>query len=91
MNQQLAHQTVNGCNVRAGDIYASGTISAPADDGYGSMLELTWGGQNPLDLPEGGTRKFIEDGDTISMRAWSEKDGVRVGFGEVRSKVLPTL
>jgi len=91
MNQQLAHQTVNGCNVRAGDMYASGTISAPAEDGYGSMLELTWGGKNPMQLPDGSERKFLLDGDSIIMTAWSEKDGIRVGFGEVRSKILPAL
>ncbi|MEZ5015009.1 MAG: fumarylacetoacetase, partial [Chitinophagales bacterium] len=89
MEQQLAHQTVNGCNVRAADIYASGTISAPDPKGYGSMLELTIRGAHPITLSDGTMRKFIEDGDTVMMRAWSEKDGIRVGFGDVRGKILP--
>ena len=73
INQQLAHQTVNGCLVRAGDMYGSGTISAPAEDGYGSMMELTWRGQNPLTMKDGSTRKFIEDGDTVVIRGWCER------------------
>ncbi|HPR28162.1 MAG TPA: fumarylacetoacetase [Chitinophagales bacterium] len=91
INQQLAHQTVNGCLVRAGDMYGSGTISAPAEDGYGSMMELTWRGQNPLIMKDGSTRKFIEDGDTVVIRGWCERNGIRVGFGEVSSKVLPAI
>ena len=88
VNQQLAHQTVNGCNIKVGDMYASGTISGKDKDSYGSMLELTWRGANPLQMPDGSERKFILDGDTVIMRAHAEKDGVRIGFGEVRSKVL---
>ena len=91
MAQQLAHQTVNGCNIRVGDIYASGTISGKDKNSYGSMLELTWRGQNPIKMPDGSERKFINDGDTVIMRGWSERDGKRVGFGEVRTKVLPAL
>ena len=89
MTQQLAHHTINGCNVEVGDLYASGTISGSEPNSFGSMLELTWRGQNPLKLSDGSERKFIEDHDTIIMRGFSEKDGIRVGFGEVRGKVLP--
>ena len=87
--QQLAHHTVNGCNINVGDIYASGTISGPTEESYGSMLELAWKGTKPLKLVGGEERKFIEDGDTVIMKGYCEKDGVRVGFGEVSSKVLP--
>ena len=89
MTQQLAHHTINGCNVEVGDLYASGTISGSEPNSFGSMLELTWRGQNPLKLSDETERKFIEDHDTIIMRGFSEKDGIRVGFGEVRGKVLP--
>lgn len=89
MAQQLAHHTINGCNVEVGDLYASGTISGSEPNSFGSMLELTWRGQNPLKLSNGTERKFIEDHDTIIMRGFSEKNGIRVGFGEVRGKVLP--
>ena len=89
MTQQLAHHTINGCNVEVGDLYASGTISGNEPNSFGSMLELTWRGQNPLKLSDGSERKFIEDHDTIIMRGFSEKNGIRVGFGEVRGKVLP--
>lgn len=88
-NQQLAHQTINGCNIKAGDMYASGTISGPTKDSYGSMLELSWRGTDPVKLKDGEERKFIEDNDTVIMRGYSLKDGVRVGFGEVRTKILP--
>ena len=89
MTQQLAHHTINGCNVEVGDLYASGTISGSEPNSFGSMLELTWRGQNPLKLSDGTERKFIEDLDTIIMRGFSEKNGIRVGFGEVRGIVLP--
>lgn len=88
-NQQLAHQTVNGCNIKAGDMYASGTISGPTKESYGSMLELSWRGTDPVKLSDGSERKFIEDNDTVIMRGHAEKDGVRIGFGEVRTKILP--
>lgn len=91
MAQQLAHHTINGCNVEVGDLYASGTISGSEPNSFGSMLELTWRGQNPLKLSDGTERKFIEDNDTIIMRGFGEKDGIRVGFGEVIGKVLPVL
>ncbi len=89
MSQQLAHQTVNGCNIRVGDMYASGTISGPEPGSYGSMLELTWKGTKPFQLPDGSTRTFIEDLDTVTMRAFCEKDGFRIGFGECTTQILP--
>ena len=89
MAQQLAHHTVNGCNVRCGDLMGSGTISGPTEDSYGSMLELAWKGTKPLKMNDGSERKFILDNDTVIMRGYSSKDGVRVGFGEVAAKILP--
>lgn len=89
MAQQLAHHTVNGCNVEVGDMYASGTISGPEPASFGSMLELTWRGANPLKLSNGEERKFIEDGDTLIIRGFAEKEGIRVGFGEVSGTILP--
>lgn len=89
MAQQLAHHTVNGCNVRVGDMMASGTISGKDENAYGSMLELSWAGSKPLTLKDGSQRKFIQDYDRVTMRGFAEKDGKRVGFGEVRTKVLP--
>jgi len=91
MAQQLAHHASNGCNLEAGDLYASGTISGPTPDSLGSMLELAWRGTRPLPLPDGSERKFLLDGDTVVMRGYAEKDGVRIGFGEVSGKVLPAL
>jgi fumarylacetoacetase len=87
--QQLAHHTVNGCNTRPGDMMASGTISGPTKDSYGSMLELTWRGENPLKLPGGEERKFLADGDTLSISGYCQGDGFKVGFGEVSGKILP--
>lgn len=89
MNQQLAHHTVNGCNIRGGDMMASGTISGNTPETYGSMLELSWRGTKPLKLENGEERKFIQDNDTVIMRGHAQKAGVRIGFGEVRTKVLP--
>lgn len=89
VNQQLAHHSINGCNIQVGDMYGSGTISGPTPDSYGSMLELAWKGTKPLKLNDGSERKFIEDGDTVIMRGYAKKDGVRIGFGEVKTKVLP--
>lgn len=89
MAQQLAHHTCNGCNMKVGDLLASGTISGKETNSYGSMLELTWGGKNPITLSNGEERKFIEDFDTVILRGYSEKDGIRVGFGEVRAQVMP--
>lgn len=88
MAQQLAHHTVNGCNVNVGDMMASGTISGKDENSYGSMLELSWSGQKDIPLNNGDTRKFIEDGDTITMRAFCENDKCRVGFGESAGKVI---
>lgn len=91
MSQQLAHHTINGCQVNAGDMMGSGTISGPTPDSYGSMLELTWGGKNPITLKDGTERKFIADNDTVIMRGFCQKDSLRIGFGEVSSKLLPAL
>lgn len=89
MSQQLAHQTVNGCNINTGDLYATGTISGPTKDSFGSMLELSWGGKNSIQLKNGIERRFLQDNDTIIMKAFSEKDGLRIGFGECVTKILP--
>jgi fumarylacetoacetase len=86
--QQLAHQTVNGCNLQPGDLLASGTISGPTEDSRGCMLELTWRGANPLQLSSGETRKWLEDGDTLSITGWCQGDGYRIGFGEVNGRVI---
>ncbi|HEY0978081.1 MAG TPA: fumarylacetoacetase [Flavobacteriales bacterium] len=91
MVQQLAHHTVNGCNVRAGDLMASGTISGDTEDSYGSMLELGWKGTKPVPMADGSERKFLQDGDTVIMRGYAEKDGLRIGFGEVSGTILPAL
>lgn len=90
MAQQLAHHTVNGCNVRGGDLLGSGTISGPTPDSYGSMLELAWKGTKPVPMADGTERKFIQDGDTVTMRGFCKNDKVRLGFGEVTSKLLPS-
>jgi fumarylacetoacetase len=87
--QQLAHHTVNGCNLQPGDLLASGTISGPSEEARGCMLELTWRGANPLTLPNGETRKWLEDGDGLTITGWAQGDGYRVGFGEVTGRVLP--
>jgi fumarylacetoacetase len=87
--QQLAHQTVNGCNINAGDIYSSGTISGPEKDSFGSMIELTWDGTRPLKLPGGIERRFLEDHDKIILRGFAEKNGLRIGFGEASVTILP--
>jgi fumarylacetoacetase len=89
MSQQLAHHTVTGCNINVGDICASGTISGPTPDSYGSMLEISWRGTKPVAMPDGSERKFLLDGDTVIMKAYCEKNGVRVGFGEASGKILP--
>lgn len=89
MAQQLAHHTVNGCNINVGDMMASGTISGPTEDSFGSMLELSWKGTRSVKLQNGEERKFLQDGDTVIMRAFGNSNGLRIGFGEVRSKLLP--
>ncbi|HEU0137524.1 MAG TPA: fumarylacetoacetase [Flavobacterium sp.] len=91
MSQQLAHHTSNGCRVNSGDMMGSGTISGPVPNSYGSMLELTWGGKNPLTLSDGTERKFINDNDTVIMKGFCENINVRIGFGEVSTKLLPTF
>ncbi|MAP81459.1 MAG: fumarylacetoacetase [Aequorivita sp.] len=91
MSQQLAHHTVNGCNVNSGDMMGSGTISGPTPDSYGSMLELTWRGAKPITLSDGTERKFINDHDTVIMRGYCKSDGVRIGFGECKTKLLPAI
>jgi fumarylacetoacetase len=91
MAQQLAHQTSNGCNLQVGDLYASGTISGSTPDSLGSMLELAWKGTRPVPLADGSERKFLLDGDTVTMRGFAEKDGVRIGFGEVSGMILPAV
>ncbi len=88
MSQQLAHHTINGCNLNIGDLMASGTISGKDKGSYGSMLELSWGGKKPVILDDGNSRVFINDNDTVIMRGYCEKNGKRVGFGEVRTKLL---
>ncbi|NDC93003.1 MAG: fumarylacetoacetase, partial [Flavobacteriales bacterium] len=89
MAQQLAHHTSNGCNIRCGDLLGSGTISGKSEDSFGSMLELTWRGTKPLKVKDGSERKFINDGDSVIMRGYTERNGVRIGFGELKSKLLP--
>lgn len=88
MAQQLAHHTITGCNLRPGDLLASGTISGPTEDSFGSMLELAWKGTKPIKLPGGEERKFIQDGDTVTMRAWCEGQGYRIGFGQCAGRVM---
>jgi fumarylacetoacetase len=89
MSQQLAHHTSNGCRVNSGDMMGSGTISGTTPDSFGSMLELTWGGKNPIQLSDGTHRKFINDGDTVTITGFCKNNEVRLGFGEVYSKLLP--
>jgi fumarylacetoacetase len=89
--QQLAHHAVNGCNMRPGDLLASGTISGPTPDSYGSLLELAWKGTKPIELPDGEKRVFLQDGDRVTLTGWCQGQGYRVGFGEATGHVLPAL
>uniref|UniRef100_A0A6Q2XSS0 Fumarylacetoacetase n=1 Tax=Esox lucius TaxID=8010 RepID=A0A6Q2XSS0_ESOLU len=91
MKQQLAHHTVNGCNVRPGDLLASGTISGPEPESFGSLLELSWRGTKTVDLGEGETRTFLKDGDEVTLTGYCEGSGYRVGFGPCTGTVLPAL
>ncbi|SHI93667.1 fumarylacetoacetase [Pseudozobellia thermophila] len=91
MAQQLAHHTINGCKVNSGDMMGSGTISGPTPDAYGSMLELSWQGTKPVKLNDGSERKFIQDNDTVVLRGYCAHKDVRIGFGEVSTKLLPAL
>jgi len=88
MSQQLAHHTINGCNIRRGDMLASGTISGPEPTSYGSMLEISWKGTKPIKLNDGTERKFIQDRDSVIMRAHCNNGSTKLGFGEVRTRVL---
>jgi fumarylacetoacetase len=89
MVQQLAHHTVAGCNLRPGDLLASGTISGPGREERGCLLELAWRGTEPVALPSGEARTWLEDGDRLTLTAWCDGDGYRVGFGEVTGRILP--
>ena len=89
MNQQLAHHTVNGCNINCGDLLASGTISGPNEGSFGSMLEISWKGTKPLSMPDGSQRKFIQDGDSVIFKGHASNEKYNIGFGELISKVLP--
>jgi fumarylacetoacetase len=87
--QQLAHHACGGCNLQPGDLLASGTISGPTEESRGCMLELTWRGKNPLTLPGGEVRRWLEDGDRLTITGWAQGDGFRIGFGEATGRVLP--
>ncbi len=91
MAQQLAHHTSGGCNMQVGDVCASGTISGKDETSYGSMLELSWKGTKPIEMKDGSVRRFINDGDTVILRGYAEKDGMRVGFGKAEGKVYPAV
>jgi fumarylacetoacetase len=88
MSQQLTHHTSNGCKVNSGDMMGSGTISGPTPSSYGSMLELSWGGKNPIKLSDGSERKFVNDNDTVTLKGFCKNGSVRIGFGECSSKLL---
>ena len=90
MNQQLAHHSVNGCDIKCGDLLASGTISGPEEGSFGSMLEISWKGTKPIEMPDGSQRRFINDGDTVKMTGYSQNNEVRIGFGEVSTLLLPS-
>ncbi|MFN2621799.1 MAG: fumarylacetoacetase [Chthoniobacterales bacterium] len=89
ISQQLTHHAINGCNLQPGDLLASGTISGPTEESRGCMLELTWRGAKPLALPNGESRKWLEDGDRLTISGWAQGDGYRLGFGEVTGQILP--
>ena len=91
MTQQLAHHTSNGCKILSGDLMGSGTISGSTPDSYGSMLELAWQGTKPVSLQNGEKRTSIQDFDTVTLKGFCQKDGVRIGFGSVETKLLPSL
>lgn len=91
MAQQLTHHTIAGCNLQVGDLMGSGTISGPTPESYGSLLEITWNSSKPLTLSNGEQRSFIQDGDTLIMKGYCQKEGLRIGFGEVSGKVLPAI
>ncbi len=88
--QMIAHHTVNGCNLRPGDLFGSGTMSGPGEDQTGALIEITRGGQDPVTISTTEQRNFLEDGDTVIMTAWCRRDGYRsIGFGECTGTILP--
>ncbi len=87
--QQLAHHTAAGCRMDVGDLLGTGTISGPDAGSYGSLLELSWGGKQPIRLDDGEQRSFLEDGDAVALRGWCEGDGYRIGFGDCEGRILP--
>jgi fumarylacetoacetase len=91
IRQQIAHHTCGGCNLRTGDLLATGTVSGPTPDSLGCLLELTAGGRQPLSLPDGEVRRFLEDGDQVTLTAWCQADNQRIGFGEVTGRLLPAM
>ncbi|CAI9536351.1 unnamed protein product [Staurois parvus] len=91
MKQQLAHHTITGCNVRPGDLLASGTISGPDPSSFGSMLELSWRGSKPIDLGNGHTRTFLRDGDTVIITGYCQGESYRVGFGACSGTIHPAV
>jgi fumarylacetoacetase len=92
LGQLVTHHTINGCNLRPGDLLASGTVSGAANDSWGSLLERAWRGTQPIELPTGERRSFLEDGDEVVMRAYCERDGYRrIGFGECRGTIMGSV
>ncbi|HFC04307.1 MAG TPA: fumarylacetoacetase, partial [Rhizobiales bacterium] len=89
--QQLAHHASSGCKMNVGDLLGSGTISGPDKSQYGSLLEITWGGKEPLALDGGEQRTFIEDGDALTLTGWAQGQGYRIGFGECTGTILPAI
>ena len=87
--QQLTHHAIGGCKMNTGDLLGSGTISGADKAEFGSLMELTWGGKEPITLDSGESRTFIEDGDTLTLTGWAQGDGFRIGFGECTGKILP--
>lgn len=87
--QQLAHQSKNGCRIRVGDVYASGTISGQTPESFGSMLELTWRGSKPIELSDGSVRKYLYDYDKVIMKGYGKRNGIRIGFGECETQIMP--
>ncbi|KZL29146.1 fumarylacetoacetase [Pseudovibrio sp. WM33] len=87
--QQLTHHAIGGCKMNTGDLLGSGTISGAEKSEFGSLMELTWGGKEPITLDSGESRTFIEDGDTLTLTGWAQGDGFRIGFGECTGKILP--
>ena len=88
VSQQVAHHTVSGCNLRPGDLLASGTLSGSEKGSYGSLLELAWAGTEPLELPNGERRSFLQDGDTVIITGYAQGDGYRIGLGEVKGTIV---